>query len=113
MTRKTSCIQDPEPMVEENGPELVVDDSILSEENKSDPSMTPPPLLTPVSPLSPYPIWPPTLKVKKRKKTHKQATQKSKKCDMEEINIIRQPIANLRADGFGGLGRCQSRIIMM
>ena len=34
---KTSCIQDPEPMVEENWPELVVDDSILSEDNKSDP----------------------------------------------------------------------------
>ena len=110
---KTSCIKDPEPMVEENGPELVVGDSMFSEENESVPSMTPPPLLTPVSPLPHYPIWTPTPNAKRRKKKYKQATQKSKKCDMNEVNYTRQSIPNLRGDGFGGLGRCQSRIIMM
>ena len=108
---KMSCMQIPEPMVEENEPEYTVDESMFSEENEKVPSMSPPPLLIdPVSPLPHYPIWTPTPNAKRHKKKHKQTTQKSEKRD---INIIRQPKANLRADGFGGLGRCQSRIIMM
>ena len=100
-TLKANCGRDPKPV-----------ESMLNETNERGLRMSPPPPLPidPVPPLSP--VWPITPNVKKRKKDMPEI-RKSKKRIMNDTNITPQPTANLSGQGFGGLRRCQRKIIML